>query len=510
MTAGRIPVRRFLRWPRSLRARLVAVLLILLTAGLAAAAGVTDVVVHRVLIGQLDGQLRAAGDRFAVGLEHRDGDTEQPRNPFGSVQGQAAGTLGARIVDGRVTDAAIVAGHGASATVPPAARAKLATLTITGTPRTIDLPQLGGYRIMVAAGRDGDLQVTGLPTAPVDETIDKLIVAESIVFAVALVLVAAAATGLVRLMLRPLARVSATAKHVADLPLHSGAVSLPHRAPTGSHGAEVDTLARAFNAMLEQVEAALVTRAESEGKLRRFIADASHELRTPVAVVRSHAELAHRTGGAALPDDVVHSLGRITAQAHRMGRLVDDLLLLARLDSGRPLAREAVDLTRVALDAVDDARATNPDHRWRLALPPEPVIVDGDAHALAQVVTNVLANAAQHTPAGTTVELDLTAAEAGARGGDGAVELAICDDGPGMDADLVARAFDRFVRGDHRRMENSGSSGLGLPIVAAIVAAHGGSVSLDSDARGTRVTVRLPGRTGYGLPTRTHELHTAG
>jgi two-component system OmpR family sensor kinase len=272
---------------------------------------------------------------------------------------------------------------------------------------------------------------------------------------------------------------------VADLPLGSGGVSLPNRVDEGPAGSEVDLLARAFNAMLRQVESALRTRADSEERLRRFIADASHELRTPIAVVRSHAELARHEGGSDLSEGVARSLERISAQSARMGHLVEDLLLLARLDSGRPLADEPVDVVRLALDAVDDARTAAPSHQWRLVLPEDPVTVPGDSQAMAQVLSNLLANVAAHTPAGTTATLRVDETDA-----DTTIEVR--DDGPGMAPELAERAFDRFVHGARAQVVTRGSSGLGLPIVAAIVAAHAGTVTLTSTEAGTRVIIRIP------------------
>jgi two-component system OmpR family sensor kinase len=468
--------------PRTVRGRLTASLAIMLTLALALTALVMVVLVRQVLINRLDEQLRAAGDRFAVGLEHNDRDAD---NRYGQVEGQLAGTLGARIYQGRVTDAAIVGDHNTDDAVPAAAQDQLSGLSAASGPRSIDLAGLGTYRVIVVNGRDGDLQVTGLPAEPIEDTIDKLAVAVIAVSAVALLAIVLVATGLLRVMLRPLTRMSATAAEVAELPLGTGGVSLPHRVEVSANDNEVDTLARAFNAMLEQVESALKTRADSEDQLRRFIADASHELRTPIAVVRSHAELARREGTDVLPPDVAHSLDRIAAQSERMGHLVEDLLLLARLDSGRPLGSEPVDLVRVVLDAVDDTRTASPSHRWQLALPTEAIEVLGDRHAMGQVVSNLLANAAAHTHAGTTVTVSLSAQGGWAR-------LVVADDGPGMPPELAAHAFDRFVRGSTERTVTRGSSGLGLPIVAAIVAAHHGRVSLTSSAVGTEVCVDLP------------------
>jgi len=471
--------------PRTVRGRLGAALVVVLTVVLAIAALVMMLVVRHVLIDRLDTQLRAAGDRFAVGLEHNDHDADNPGGRYRQVEGQSAGTLGARILHGQVTDAAIVGDHDTADQVPAAAKAQLATLTVDPAPHSIDLAGVGQYRVIVVDGRDGDLQVTGLPAEPIEHTIDKLAAVVIAVFAIALIVTVLVATGLLRVMLRPLTRVSAIAAEVAELPLSTGGVSLPHRVAVASGGSEVDTLAAAFNAMLAQVESALKTRATSEDQLRRFIADASHELRTPIAIVRSHAELAQREGAGALPQNVTKSLERIAAQSERMGHLVEDLLLLARLDSGRPLAAEPVDIVRTTLDAVDDARIAHPDHRWRLRLPEGELAVTGDQHGLEQVVANLLTNAALHTPTGTTVTVTLTATDIDVR-------LVVADDGPGMAAEVAEHAFDRFVRGSGDRTVTRGSSGLGLPIVAAIVHAHAGAVEMTSTSDGTTVTVTLP------------------
>jgi two-component system OmpR family sensor kinase len=205
-----------------------------------------------------------------------------------------------------------------------------------------------------------------------------------------------------------------------------------------------------------------------------------------VAVVRSHAEYALRVRDD-LPDPIRQSLSRITSEAERMGHLVEDLLLLARLDSGRPLAAESVDLTRVVLDAVSDARVAAPDHRWQLELPAEPVAVTGDRDALHQVLANLLANARVHTPTRSTVRTRLAHPTDRA----GIVELTVSDDGPGVRPELVPDVFERFAHGRDPRAGGTGSSGLGLAIVAAIVHAHHGTVTLESDEGGTTVRVRL-------------------
>jgi two-component system OmpR family sensor kinase len=384
-----------------------------------------------------------------------------------------------------VTAAGVVGHDNDDASPPgPAARAVLARLRPAEDAHSRRLPGLGEYRLLAQRGDDGDVLITGLPLHPVEETIHRLIAIEAVVFGGTLLAVGVWVLVFVRLSLRPLTRVADTAARVAERPLSTGSVELTDRAPEAPPGTEVGQLATAFNAMLAHVEASLHRRQESEERLRRFIADASHELRTPVAVVRSHAELARRHDEP-LPPEVAHALSRIGAESERMGRLVDDLLLLARLDSGRPLAREEVDLTRIVLEAAGDARVAGPDHRWQLELAEEPVLVDGDPHSLHQVVANLLANARTHTPAGTTVRTGLRL--------DGPVaELVVADDGPGIPDDMRTRLFERFVRGHDGRVAGTSSSGLGLAIVAAIVHAHGGEVDVTSHPGATEFRVRLP------------------
>ena len=480
------------RWrERRLRTRIVALVLLLVTVAFALVAVVTALELKGFLVERLDQQLTAAGGRYAQSLEHADADADDGRQ-F-DVAGQAAGTLGARVKAGVVTAARVV-GHDADdeTSQPDAAdRAVIARLRPAHDARTRDLPGLGPYRLLAQRGRDGDVLVTGLPLHPVEETIHRLWAIEAVVFGGTLLAVGAGVLVFVRISLRPLTRVADTAGRVAGRPLSSGTVQLTDRAPTAPAGTEVGQLATAFNAMLAHVEASLHSRQESEERLRRFVADASHELRTPVAVVRSHAELARRSDEP-LPADVAHALERIGAESERMGRLVDDLLLLARLDSGRPLAREEVDLTRIVLEATGDARVAAPDHRWQLELAEEPVVVAGDAHALHQVVANLLANARTHTPPGTTVRATVRLNVADATGSGPVAEVVVADDGPGIPEQLRRRLFERFVRVHDGRVAGTGSSGLGLAIVAAIVHAHGGTVEVTSRPGATEFHVRLP------------------
>lgn len=485
---GRLPAAINERIARlSLRRRLIIVQLALLLTSCAIIAAASTLALRHFLLTRLDQQLTAAGNRYAISLEHpSDGDTD---NPFRAVTGQAAGTLGARILHGTVTSIGLVPAGDEPDAVSPTARARIASLSASTQPRTIDLPGLGDYRVLVQAGRDGDLLVTGLPQHGLDETIARLATIEAIVFAAALLLTGLIGALAIRLSLRPLTRVAHTAREVATIPLAVGAVTLPTHQATSAPGTEVGQVAEAFAHMLEHVQIALAQRHASEQRLRQFIADASHELRTPVAVIRSYAEHAQYVGKQS-PGETTTALARITAESARMGRLVDDLLLLSRLDSGRPLAHDNVDLTRLVLDSVSDARIAGPDHRWRLELPDEPAMVIGDEHRLHQAIANLLANARTHTPAGTTVTTQLRRLAAGD------VEVVVNDDGPGISPQLVPHVFERFVRADAARTHAAGSSGLGLPITEAVIHAHHGSITVASEPGRTRFTIHLPGFTG--------------
>jgi two-component system OmpR family sensor kinase len=232
------------------------------------------------------------------------------------------------------------------------------------------------------------------------------------------------------------------------------------------------------------VASALIARQASENKVRQFVADASHELRTPLAAIRGYAELTRR-GNHDLPDDVVHSLGRVESEATRMTSLVEDLLLLARLDEGRDLESDPLDLTRLLIDAVSDAHAAGPEHEWSLDLPEEPVVIDGDGARLHQVFANLLGNARVHTPVGTDVVTAVVI------DGPNAV-VTVTDDGPGIPPELRPVLFERFARGDSSRSRAAGSTGLGLAIVEAVVEGHGGTVAVQSGPSGTSFRVTLP------------------
>ena len=303
---------------------------------------------------------------------------------------------------------------------------------------------------------------------------------------------AVAGTVLVRRQLRPLREVAATAHEVRTLPLSSGEIGTTVRVPDAltDERTEVGQVGSALNTMLEHVEHALDERHRSEQQVRQFVADASHELRTPLSTIHGYAELSRRTSPPD-PEQLTFAMSKVEAEATRMSSLVEDLLLLARLDAGRPLARDEVDLTRLALEAVGDARVVGPDHRWKLDLPDEPVVAPGDEQRLHQVLTNLLNNARRHTPPGTSVTVGVAEDPAAQE-----VVLSVEDDGPGLPPQLDGKAFERFTRGDSARTRESGGAGLGLSLVQAISHAHGGRVSVDSAPGRTRFEVRLPATTG--------------
>ena len=387
---------------------------------------------------------------------------------------------------------------------PPPARTYIRTLS-----------SLGGEFLLtkVAGPEHGTTLVTGLPLATVQGTLANVENTQHVVYAAVLVLALALGTAMVQLSLRPLRRVAATATKVTELPLDSGEVTLPAGVPDIDPRTEVGRVGAAFNRMLFHVERALGRRAASEARLRRFAADASHELRTPLSAIRGYAELALRHPGP-VPEDVTHALRRVESESARMTVLVDDLLLLARLDAGRPLEREPVDLSRLAIETTSDAQVARGDHRWRLELPDEPVLVEGDEHRLHQVLANLLSNAGKHTPPGSTVRVALTLGDATASpelpaGTSGTAvvqrgvappgpraELSITDDGPGISAELLPELFERFTRGEAGRARDASaagkSTGLGLAIVDAVVAAHGGAIIVTSHPGMTRFAILLP------------------
>ncbi|WP_406301666.1 HAMP domain-containing histidine kinase [Streptomyces sp. NBC_00885] len=468
--------------PRTLRGQLTAGLVILLALACFAVGITTALALRGFLMGRLDEQLTASGGRFAASLEH-EAKPDADNRP--DTRGQAESTFGARLLNNTVTHAAVVDdATDRPLQLTPGDRRALARIPVDGNGHSIRLSTLGAYRVTAVQGDDQDTLITGLPLHPVEETVHRLEAVEAVLFGAALVATGAAGALWVRISLRPLQKVTARAAEVAGLPLASGEVAMPGPLPDTDPRTEVGQVGTALNHMLGHVEDALTRRQASEERLRHFAADASHELRTPVANIRGHAELAMRHHGP-VPAEVRHALERINGESQRMTRLVDDLLLLARLDAGRPLEHEPVDLTLLILNATDDARAAGPAHHWLLDLPDEPVTVTGDAHRLQQAIGNLLANARTHTPPGTEVTITLTT-------GQTSVSVDVSDNGPGIPQELQPEVFGRFVRADHARSRSTGSTGLGLSIVHAVITAHGGTSTVTSSPGHTTFRLTLP------------------
>lgn len=421
--------------------------------------------------------------------EQLDQQVRQSAMLAGPGPGFEVGTVRARIPQGGTPVAEVVqsttAGRVNVVRITGAEAEALAEVPADGQAHSVTVPGLGDYRVVADQFQDATV-VTGLPEEGVSNTLTRLVSLEVLFALLATVVAAGAALVVVRRQLRPLREVAATAHSVAGLPLDSGDAAIAERVPghLTDEDTEVGQVGAALNTLLDHVETSLAARHRSEQQVRQFVADASHELRSPLATIAGYTELARRRPDD--PETIGSALDKVEEESGRMTSLVEDLLLLARLDSGRPLEQAPVDLTRLLVEAVSDARVVAPDHRWRVDVPDDavdaPYEVVGDALRLHQVVTNLLTNARNHTPTGTTVTVTVRR--------DG---FAVRDDGPGFPPALVDHAFERFVRGDAARTRGEEVGvGLGLALVEAIVAAHGGTVRLASAPGDTTVDVRLP------------------
>ncbi|GLZ33322.1 two-component sensor histidine kinase [Lentzea sp. NBRC 105346] len=447
------------RRPRTLRAKLVAGQVFLLAVLIALIGTVVLVALHETALRQLDGRVAShLGPPNIMRIEPGLVRVDHLRD--GSLQ--AGKAKAADVGFDPLTDAQIEA---------------LLSVPNTG-PRghTIALPDLGDYRVL-SDGRS----VVALPLDSVTDLLWQMGLLLVALGAAAVCAAALVGRVIIRRTLKPLDDMAATATRVSELPLHEGEVTVPERIEDADPDTEVGKVGLALNRMLGHVESALNSRHASEMRVRQFVADASHELRTPLAAIRGYAELTRRTKED-IPHDIKHAMGRVESEATRMTSLVEDLLLLARIDAGRPLEDKDVDLTRLVIDVVGDARIAGRDHNWKLDLPEEPVTIRGDVQRLHQVIGNLLSNARTHTPPGTTVVTGLSVHN-------GHVDLTVTDDGPGIPKDL--EVFERFARGDSSRSRAAGSTGLGLSIVTAVVSAHGGQVRVDSEPGRTRFTVQL-------------------
>ncbi|SDM24434.1 sensor histidine kinase [Allokutzneria albata] len=471
----------------SLRRKLVVQVAALLALVLLLVGVVTEVALGGFLMNQLDRQLAADAQRppLRPPRPSRDG----PTMVMHFLPGNPVGTIYAEIVNDRFIRAKQLGVHESQAAerdVPPEALAPLTGLRVDGRQHTVNLGDLGRFRAQASEGAFGT-RVTAIPLSQVDQTLLRLALIIGGVAVAGLLIASLVGAWVIRRTLRPLDRVATTARRVAELPLNRGEVALSVRVPDRdtNPNTEVGQVGAALNHMLSHVADALAARQASESRVRQFVADASHELRTPLASIRGYSELTRR-GTDEVPPDVAYAMGRIESESTRMTALVEELLLLARLDSDRPAVHGPVDLTRLVADAVADAQVAGQEHRWVLELPPEEItVVTGDAAQLHQVVTNLLTNARTHTSPGTVVTTSL-------RTSAGHAVLSVHDNGPGIPAELQPEVFERFARGDTSRSRAAGSTGLGLAIVSAVVTAHHGRVELSSQPGDTTLTVHLP------------------
>ena len=462
-----------------LRVRLIALLVLLLLVALTLTTAATSAIMRRQLMDSTDRDLRAAavptasqvltqllnrrgpGDgviptNYAVRFMPTDGSTPFEVNPTGEELHPDIPTLA--LDDPRVQDGTL--------------------FTVRSTDGQVR------WRVVPGQLRDGSATfAVAVPLRGVDTTIQQMLRFAALTGLAAIASCAILGWYGVRRAFRPLTQIEDTAAAIA-------AGDLTRRIPEPAAKDEVTSLSRSLNAMLAQIEQSFAVREASEERMRQFVADASHELRTPLAAVRGYAEL-FRQGAVTEPEDVAATMRRIEDEAIRMGGLVDDLLLLTRLDSQRPFERGPVDLTVLAADAVQDARALDPSRRVRLlglSGDLEPTTVEGDEARLRQVVTNLVGNAVNHTPSGTSIEIAV------GKDGAGRAKLEVRDHGEGVDPVKARRVFERFYRADPSRgRRNGGGNGLGLAIVAAIVSAHGGRVGVAATpGGGATFVVDLP------------------
>jgi two-component system OmpR family sensor kinase len=474
----------------SLRARLVLGVIVLAALGLAAADVATYTSLRSFLLHRTDSTLEASHPNVEnAAFGPRVGEPDEGR-------GRGPGPLGAggpgidyyqvRTLSGQVLESRVVPQLAQQETESPPklpSNVKLPSRPDTEGDRvsyfTVPATSGGGrFRVRAAIERRAPNRVLLIASSlgAVDGTLHRLVLIELLVTAAVLAAVAALGLWVVRLGLRPLRSIEATAASIA-------AGDLTRRVEPAEERTEIGRLGLALNAMLAQIESAFKAREASEQKLRRFVADASHELRTPLAAVRAYAELFKR-GANRRPQDLARSMAGISRESERMSTLVEDLLLLARLDEGRPLEHEPVRLDEVVTEAVETAHTVDPARP--IALQAEPVVVVGDHDRLRQIVDNLLSNVRAHTPPNTPVQIAVSRAN-------GSAVVEVADEGPGMTADVLDRVFERFYRPDASRSRASGGVGLGLSIVAAVAEAHGGRVEAESESgHGATFRIVLP------------------
>lgn len=466
----------FDRWP--LRKRLIVS-----SAALTAVAGIliggaTMVGIRAYLIGQLDEELVSAAQRFNSPGQGRGEFDERLTGP-----GTAVGTVLAAIgADGQVS-AIYLDDRAAPQAFTPSQLADIPTSGWGTGIRDVRVRDAGSYRMASVGTSQGSTIVMGLSTRAINSVIGRIgTFLGFLVFGIVVIVVLAGRKS-VDIALRPLERVRETAQRVSGLNLAVGDATLTERVTIDQPNTEVGQLGQAFNHMLDNVDEALTARRESEAKVRQFVADASHELRTPLTAIRGYSELTRRQNMDMSPD-LRHSLDRIESESIRMTALVEDLLLLARLDEGLDFDLTRIDVAKLAKDAVNDARVASPEHHWTVKTSRGATIL-ADRNRFYQVLVNLLANARTHTPPGTVVALTVATT-------DDSVVITVADNGPGIPAEIRESLFERFVRADTSRTRATGSTGLGLAIVQGIVRALKGTIVVESEPGNTQFVVTIP------------------
>jgi two-component system OmpR family sensor kinase len=457
----------------SLRARLLLGVVVLAAIGLVAANVATYSTLSSYLLDRTDSTL----DQTA--------ETLRRPGPGGGIRSAPPGTfVQVRSLDGDTVVATFSGATLPGASVPaPKLPGTVKPPALNRSQEAVRYFTVGGahggpeYRVRASiAQADEAMLLVASSLRDVNSTLHRLLAIELVVTALVLAAIAGLGLWLVRLGLRPLDAIGETASAIA-------AGDLSRRVERAEERTEVGRLGLALNSMLARIESSFRAQEASERKLRRFVADASHELRTPLSAVRAYSELYDR-GAAERPDDLERSMQGISRESERMSVLVEDLLLLARLDDGRPLEREPVALDEVVGEAVETAQAVDPERQ--IELHAEPATVLGDRVRLRQIVDNLLANVRAHTPAGTPASVSV-------RRKNGSAEIAVTDEGPGLDEEHLEHLFERFYRADASRSRASGGVGLGLAIVAAVAEAHGGTASASSrPGEGTTIAIALP------------------
>jgi two-component system, OmpR family, sensor histidine kinase TrcS len=486
------------RWfPRSLRRQLLFGVLAVVTVVLVAVGVVSVLSLRGYVTTMNDAEVAKSLHAFDYSYSrYRNGehtsahqDTPPVSQALLEFTGQTPGNLIAVLHNGVVIGSAVFSEDEARPAPPDVVRAIEGQTWIDAPAHDGELGSLGSYRVDCLI-QGPDILVVGVSLNLADRIIARKNITTIALVAAALVVTAVLTIWVVGYTLRPLRRVAATAAEVAAMPLTDDdhRISARVRPQDTDPDNEVGIVGLTLNRLLDNVDSALAHRAESDLRMRQFLTDASHELRTPLAAIQGYAELT-RQDSEALPPTTEYALARIESEARRMTSLVDELLLLSRLGEGEDLQTDDIDLGNLVINAVNDASVAAPTHHWVKDLPEEPVWVRGDHARLHQLVSNLLNNARVHTPAGVTVTTGITRHPSGPDGP--FAELTVDDDGPDIDADVLPRLFERFVRADKSRTNGSGN-GLGLAIVSSIVKAHHGSVSAESGNGRTVFRVRIP------------------